>query len=263
MNALEAMRYDDLRRLFSLRTWIAGGLTAIMLFGIFGAEAVEAQTLAHRDRDEVRIHPLEAGAEEAVEALENQNVALDLQEASFEEALWTIARVGQLGLSYNSDLHPKREVTLQEELSVEEALQRLLAPTKLKALISSNREVVLVKRDGAYEETVQGRSMEEIIQYVDIEGKGASGTSQDRASRPLQGTITGTVTDSVSGEPLPGVNVVISGTTQGTATGPEGTFTISNVEPGTYDLQASFVGYATLLGMRLRLLKTSRSLRGR
>jgi TonB-linked SusC/RagA family outer membrane protein len=216
-----------------------------MLFGIFGAAAVEAQTLAHRDRDEVRIHPLEAGAEEAVEALENQNVALDLQEASFEEALWTIARVGQLGLSYNSDLHPKREVTLQEELSVEKALQRLLAPTKLKALISSNREVVLVKRDGAYEETVQGRSMEETIQYVDIEGKGASGTSQDRASRPLQGTITGTVTDSVSGEPLPGVNVVISGTTQGTATGPEGTFTISNVEPGTYDLQASFVGYAT------------------
>jgi TonB-linked SusC/RagA family outer membrane protein len=244
MNVLEAIRYDDLRCPYALRTWAAGVLTAVMLFGVFGVAVAGAQTLAHRDRDEVRIHPLEAGAEGAVEALENQNVALDLQEASFEEALWTIARAGQLGLSYNSDLHPKREITLQEELSVEEALQRLLAPTKLKALISSNREVVLVKRDGADEETVQGRSMEEIIQYVDIEGKGASGTSQDRASRPLQGTITGTVTDSVSGEPLPGVNVVISDTTQGTATGPEGTFTISNVEPGTYDLQASFIGYA-------------------
>jgi len=243
MNALEAMRYDDLRRLFSLRTWIAGGLTAIMLFGIFGAAAVEAQTLAQRDRDEVRIHPLESDAEGAVEALKNQEVVLDLQEASFEEAIWTVARAGQLGLSYNPDLLPEREVTLQEELSVEEALQRLLAPTKLKALISSNREIVLVERGGADGETVQARSMEEIIQYVDVEGKGASGTSQDQASRPLQGTITGTVTDSVSGDPLPGVNVVISGTTQGTATGPQGTFTISNVEPGTYDLQASFIGY--------------------
>jgi TonB-linked SusC/RagA family outer membrane protein len=57
------------------------------------------------------------------------------------------------------------------------------------------------------------------------------------------GQISGTVTDSTNGEPLPGVNVVIAGTRQGASTGSRGQFTISGVEPGTYDLQASFIGY--------------------
>lgn len=57
------------------------------------------------------------------------------------------------------------------------------------------------------------------------------------------GQITGTVTDSTSGNPLPGVNVVIDGTQQGTSTNAQGQYTITGVEPGTYDLIASFVGY--------------------
>ena len=57
------------------------------------------------------------------------------------------------------------------------------------------------------------------------------------------GQITGTVTDSTTGDPLPGVNVVITGTQQGASTNPQGQFTIANVDPGTYDLVASFVGY--------------------
>lgn len=58
------------------------------------------------------------------------------------------------------------------------------------------------------------------------------------------GEITGSVTDSTTGETLPGVNVVIAGTQQGAATNAQGTYTM-NVEPGTYDLRASFIGYAT------------------
>lgn len=57
------------------------------------------------------------------------------------------------------------------------------------------------------------------------------------------GEITGTVTDSTNGNPLPGVNVIIAETQQGASTDAQGTYTISNVDPGTYDLQASFVGY--------------------
>lgn len=57
------------------------------------------------------------------------------------------------------------------------------------------------------------------------------------------GTIQGTVTDAENGQPLPGVNVVIVGTQMGAATGSDGQYTISNVEEGTYSLQASFVGY--------------------
>ena len=57
--------------------------------------------------------------------------------------------------------------------------------------------------------------------------------------------ITGSVTDAASGEALPGVNVVIVGTSQGAATNAEGDYSIS-VEPGQYDLRASFVGYESL-----------------
>jgi TonB-linked SusC/RagA family outer membrane protein len=58
------------------------------------------------------------------------------------------------------------------------------------------------------------------------------------------GTIAGTIVDSTSGAPLPGVNVVVEGTQQGAATGADGTYEITGVEPGTYALVATFVGYA-------------------
>ncbi len=57
------------------------------------------------------------------------------------------------------------------------------------------------------------------------------------------GTITGTVTDESSGEPLPSVNVYVEELQRGAATNAEGEFTIEDVEYGSYTLSASFVGY--------------------
>jgi len=59
-----------------------------------------------------------------------------------------------------------------------------------------------------------------------------------------QGTIRGVVTDSTTGGPLPGVNVVLVGEQRGTSTDADGSFTITNVEPGTYTVRATFIGYA-------------------
>ena len=59
------------------------------------------------------------------------------------------------------------------------------------------------------------------------------------------GRISGTVTDAASGEPLPGVNVVVDGTTRGAATDLEGEYFILNVPPGRYELRASMIGYET------------------
>ena len=61
------------------------------------------------------------------------------------------------------------------------------------------------------------------------------------------GKIAGKVTDGSSGLGLPGVNVVIDGTTQGAVTDVEGYYVILNVRPGTYNIQASFVGYTPIL----------------
>ncbi|HLR27023.1 MAG TPA: SusC/RagA family TonB-linked outer membrane protein, partial [Fodinibius sp.] len=57
------------------------------------------------------------------------------------------------------------------------------------------------------------------------------------------GTLTGSVTDANSDEPLPGVNVFIPDLQRGAATDAEGQFTIEGIEYGTYTVRASFIGY--------------------
>jgi iron complex outermembrane receptor protein len=58
-----------------------------------------------------------------------------------------------------------------------------------------------------------------------------------------QSSVSGTVTDFETGDPLPGANVLIQGTTQGTATDVNGRYTLDGVANGSYNLVATFVGY--------------------
>jgi TonB-linked SusC/RagA family outer membrane protein len=57
-----------------------------------------------------------------------------------------------------------------------------------------------------------------------------------------QRTVTGTVTGSEDGQPLPGVNVIVQGTTTGAITNADGTYSI-DVPAGVVSLQFSFIGY--------------------
>src|SRR5699024_3817644 len=57
------------------------------------------------------------------------------------------------------------------------------------------------------------------------------------------GTLTGTVTDAETGDPIPGVNVFIPDLQKGSATDTEGNFTITNLEYDTYTVRASYIGY--------------------
>jgi outer membrane receptor protein involved in Fe transport len=57
------------------------------------------------------------------------------------------------------------------------------------------------------------------------------------------GKIAGKITDAKSGEPLPGVTIVLPGTSYGAATDFNGDYFINNLPPGTYALKASAVGY--------------------
>lgn len=69
-----------------------------------------------------------------------------------------------------------------------------------------------------------------------------------------QNTVSGTVTDE-SGQPLPGVTVVVKGTTQGTVTNADGDYSLTNV-PEDATLQFSFVGMLTqeiLVGNRTEI----------
>jgi len=68
------------------------------------------------------------------------------------------------------------------------------------------------------------------------------------------GKITGVVTDAETGEPLPGVNVIIQGTSYGAATDITGTFFILNVPPGIHTLDANFIGYARMTIQEVRVV---------
>lgn len=57
------------------------------------------------------------------------------------------------------------------------------------------------------------------------------------------GQIRGTVTDAATGEALPGVNVVIEGSTTGAATDLNGNYAIIGVRPDTYTVLVTYIGY--------------------
>ena len=59
-----------------------------------------------------------------------------------------------------------------------------------------------------------------------------------------QNSVSGTVTDKDSGQPLVGVNVVVEGTTMGAASGADGSYSVSGVPDGSYTVTAKYIGYA-------------------
>ncbi len=57
------------------------------------------------------------------------------------------------------------------------------------------------------------------------------------------GKIAGVIKDAQNGQPLPGANVQLVGTTMGSTTDAQGRYFILNVPPGTYQVKASIIGY--------------------
>ena len=57
------------------------------------------------------------------------------------------------------------------------------------------------------------------------------------------GVIKGKVTDSLNGSALIGANVVVEGTYLGAATAARGEYIIKELDPGTYTIMASYIGY--------------------
>lgn len=59
------------------------------------------------------------------------------------------------------------------------------------------------------------------------------------------GKIAGGITDGSTGDPLPGVNIIIVGTMKGAMTDLDGDYFIHNIPPGTYTIRAQMLGYQT------------------
>jgi TonB-dependent receptor len=66
------------------------------------------------------------------------------------------------------------------------------------------------------------------------------------ASFAQSASIQGTVFDEQTGDELVGAHVVLKGTSLGSATNFDGKYLIPNVKPGTYVIEAGYIGYASI-----------------
>ncbi|MCC5908207.1 MAG: SusC/RagA family TonB-linked outer membrane protein [Balneolaceae bacterium] len=144
-----------------------------------------------------------------------EEISLNIQDLTLQEALREIARETGLRLSYRGDIVADKKISLQEEsVTVSEALKIVLDGTGLDYKFSEDGYLLIA-------------DAEEILDEV-----------------MLQETVRGTVVDTQTGEALPGVNVVVEGTTIGTATNIDGEFEldVSNLDEV---LVFSYIGYDT------------------
>ncbi len=142
--------------------------------------------------------------------------------------------------------------------NLEEAVTQLLAPLKLT--YEKVSPAVYVIRP-ARTRPVPVRELDTSRRHAPPEGSvviapGTFGTL-NASTRPAVAVVrvSGAVTDLATGQPLPGVNVTIKGTTQGTATDGEGQFSLT-VPDENATLVFSFIGYVSeevVVGSRTRL----------
>jgi outer membrane receptor protein involved in Fe transport len=75
----------------------------------------------------------------------------------------------------------------------------------------------------------------------------------------VTGTLEGKIRDKVSGQLLPGVNVVIVETGQGAATDLEGFYRITNLRAGEYTVRVTIIGYRVQMWQKVRILPDLRT----
>ncbi|MFH5832175.1 SusC/RagA family TonB-linked outer membrane protein [Halalkalibaculum sp. DA3122] len=144
-----------------------------------------------------------------------RKVSLKLHEVTLVSALQLLADEVNVGLALEVRHVPNKKVNADfENVSVFKALHTLLSGTGLEAVLPSSRDVLVIRR-----------------------------ILDNKRVKQME-TVRGTVTDAGTGETLPGVNVLVKGTTTGTSTDSEGGFEL-NVPSLQDTLVFSFIGYQT------------------
>jgi TonB-dependent starch-binding outer membrane protein SusC len=160
---------------------------------------------------------------------QNTKLTLDLNNATVKEVLKAIENQSEFLFFYQEkhvDLN--RQVTLHvTDQDVETILNQLFAGTENIYVISDRQIVIGVAPMKELEKQMQS----------------LKGNVKTVVEQPQQKEISGKVTDT-GGLPLPGVSVIVKGTTIGTVTNGNGEFSL-NIPMNAEILQFSFVGMKT------------------
>lgn len=174
-------------------------------------------------------------------ALINVNVSIMLEDATVRQALHALEKQSDYKFFYSSDqFDTKRKVTLNFHGNMHDALELLLG--KQMSYVLSGKHIILKKKLVLKSGTNQNNERAG-ISWDSLESF-KSEVKMDAPVEPLDLTIGGTVRDE-SSSPLPGVNVIVKGTTIGTTTDTNGDYRI-NVVDASAVLVFSFIGYQTV-----------------
>lgn len=144
-------------------------------------------------------------------------ISIDVNKEPVEEVLRKVARKTGLKLTYRGDIMSNKSVTLKRnEISVTDALTYILKDTGLDYKFSQDGYLLINRVEKGF-----------------------------NTSATVQEEVVGRVTDAATGEPLPGVNIVVKNTNTGTSTDADGRFELT--VPSINDtLIVSFIGYQRL-----------------
>jgi TonB-linked SusC/RagA family outer membrane protein len=139
-----------------------------------------------------------------------RSIAINLTGVTIETALREIGRRSELPITYNDRILPKSKTVWlsREEIRTDEALQEVLRGSGLRLLALSTGQVVVV-----------------------------------RDPEPVVGTISGTVTEAKTGNPVPQAVISVSGTPFNRATGNDGRYVIPGVSAGDHIVSVKRLGY--------------------
>jgi TonB-dependent starch-binding outer membrane protein SusC len=136
----------------------------------------------------------------------------------------------------------KVKVPVNYKSKVESTLSKLLEPAGLMYKRINEKTYSILSQETPTASITQELSKE--VNMVMLEPEAAAETAiVERYQRPVEISVSGTITDE-SDSPLPGVNVLVKGTSIGTTSDASGKFTITVPDENSV-LVISFIGYAT------------------
>ncbi|HTF20894.1 MAG TPA: SusC/RagA family TonB-linked outer membrane protein [Chryseolinea sp.] len=158
----------------------------------------------------------------------DRKVTLSLKDVTLERALAEIERAANVEFVYSrSRLKLNESVTLEAaDKKLADLLTELLTPRGISFTAQEGKGQILLFLNG---------------EQPPKEGSEDLQSSGQQRDNELRAAVSGTVTDAATSETLPGVNVLIKGTVNGTTTSSEGTYTLQAND--TDVLVFSFIGY--------------------
>lgn len=156
----------------------------------------------------------------AAQGVLDKKVTIRIENVELKNALTRLERLAHTRFAYSPNIvHDMEKVTLNaDEEKLGDLLSTLLSPMGISFEVIADR-ISLFK-------TPKGKDSSSLL-YLDYKG--------------LDTVITGEVTDE-RGQTLPGVNIIVKGTTNGTTTDAQGKYSI-RVEGENSVLVFSFIGY--------------------